>query len=139
PHALRVVQVIAGDLSWEPSLQMSRGGQAAGRRQRIQVQLYDAHGGVSADLEMLERLPDGDAKGTVLVSVHSPAFSEAVCRLKVRGFPFVLVDQRMRDIDVPSVTADNYDGGRQAAQLLLAQGHRRVAFVGDLVAATVQD
>src|SRR5688572_19821395 len=52
PTELRTIQVIAGNLSWEPSLQISRGGQMVARRERIQVQLYDAHGDVEADLEM---------------------------------------------------------------------------------------
>lgn len=139
PRALRTVQVISGNLSWEPSLQISRGVQATARSERIQVQLYDAHGDVEADLEMLRQLPEGEARGAVIMSLHSPAFSETVCWLKTTGFPFVLVDQRMHDIDVPSVTADNYAGGYEAGKLLASLGHRRVAFVGDLVAATVQD
>lgn len=139
PTELRTIQVIAGNLSWEPSLQISRGGQMVARRERIQVQLYDAHGDVEADLEMLARLPKTGAKGAVIISLHSRAFSEAVCRLKMTGFPFVLADQRMRDIDVSSVTADNYDGGYQAGKLLVELGHRRIGFMGDLVAATVQD
>lgn len=138
PHT-RMIQVIAGNLHWEPSLQIARGVQAAARVQRTQVQLYDAQGDIELDLDMLDHLPDSPSEGAVIVSLHSPEFSEAVCRLKVSGFPFVLADQRMRDIDVPSVTADNHDGGYQVGQLLVKLGHRRIAFVGDLVAATVQD
>src|SRR5690606_19733286 len=136
---LRTVQVIAGNLSWEPSLQVSRGVQAMARGERFQVQLYDAHGDAESDLEMLHQLPDGQAKGAVIVSLHSPEFAEAVCWLKTTGFPFVLVDQRMRDIEVSSVVADNYDGGYQVGRMLVELGHRRIAFMGDLVAATVQD
>jgi DNA-binding LacI/PurR family transcriptional regulator len=135
----RTIQVVAGNLSWESSLQMSRGVQSMARDQRIQVQLYDAHGDVELDLEMLDQLPQSQAKGAVIVSLHSAAFSEAVCRLKTTGFPFVLADQRMRDLEVPSVTADNYAGGYQAGRHLLELGHRRISFMGDLIAATVQD
>src|SRR5690606_37808345 len=49
------------------------------------------------------------------------------------------VDQRMRDIEVSSVVADNYDGGYQVGRMIVELGHRRIAFMGDLVAATVQD
>ena len=73
------------------------------------------------------------------MSLHGPTFSEAVYGLKAAGFPFVLVDQRLHDIPVPSVTADNYDGGQQAARHLLGHGHARIGFVGDLVATTVRD
>src|SRR5687768_15914406 len=39
-----LVQVVAGNLEWEPSLQVSRGVQQVARQRGIQVQLYDAHG-----------------------------------------------------------------------------------------------
>lgn len=135
----RVVQVVAGNLHWEPSVQAARGVQSLAKTHNIEVQLYDAHGDMDLDLEMLRRLPDGRAQGAVIVSLHNSAFNEAVYQLKARGFPFVLVDQRLRDIDVSSVLADNYAGGYQVGQELVRLGHRNIAFIGDLVAATVQD
>ncbi|MEX0774539.1 MAG: GntR family transcriptional regulator [Phycisphaeraceae bacterium] len=134
-----LIQVVAGNLHWEPALQISRGVQAAARLDGLHVQLYDAHGDMELDLAMLDQLPQSRAHGAVIVSLHSPAFIDAVCRLKTTDFPFVLADQRMRDMEVPSVTADNYDGGMQAGRHLLKLGHRRIAFMGDMVAATVQD
>lgn len=134
-----LVQVVAGNLQWEPSLQVSRGVQQVARQRGIQVQLYDAHGDELLDLEMLRRLPSGSAKGAVIVSLHGPQFNEAVYELRSKRFPFVLADQRLHDIEVPSVTADNYAGGYAAGKLLLSKGHRRIAFVGDLVASTVMD
>lgn len=136
---LRRIQVVAGNLGWEPSLQVSRGVQAVASEMRILVQLYDARGDTDLDLEMLRQLPHGHAQGAVIMSLHSPAFNDAVCRLATTGFPFVLADQRMRDLNVPSVTADNYNGGYQAAEHLIALGHTRIAFVGDLDATTVED
>ncbi len=136
---LRRIQVVAGNLGWEPSLQVSRGVQAAAQGMRTIVQLYDAHGDTDLDLEMLRQLPDSAAQGAVIMSLHSPVFNDAVCRLATTGFPFVLADQRMRDLNVPSVTADNYEGGYKAAEHLLSLGHKRIAFVGDLEATTVED
>ncbi len=133
------IQVIAGSLAWEPSLQVSRGIQAMAGKMRILVQFYDAHGNTDLDLEMLRQLPQGNARGAVIMSLHSPAFNDAVCRLAATGFPFVLADQRMRDLNIPSVTADNYNGGYQAAQHLISLGHTRIAFAGDLNATTVED
>jgi DNA-binding LacI/PurR family transcriptional regulator len=133
------VQVVCGNLLWEPSLQMSRGVQAAAAENGVHVQLYDAHGNVDLDLAMVDQLPEGHARGAVVVSLHSPRFSEAICRLQTRGFPFVLLDHRMHDIDVSSVVADNHSGGYQVGQFLAGLGHERIAFVGDLVAATTRD
>ncbi len=137
--AVGLIQVIAGNLTWEPCLQVARGVQTAARERGVQVQLYDAHGDEELDMQVMRELPKGPAKGAVIISTHSSAFNEAMFGLKTSGFPFVLVDQRLHDIEVPSVVSDNYDGGHQVARLLVENGHRRIAFIGDLVASTVQD
>lgn len=134
-----VVQVVVGSLLWETSVQMARGVQNAAKADGIHVQIYDAHGDVDSDLAMIEQLPYSGAKGAVVMSLHHPRFSQAICRLHTKDFPFVLLDQRMRDIDVSSVAADNYAGGRQIGEYLARLGHRHVAYIGDLIAASVQD
>jgi LacI family transcriptional regulator len=50
--------------------------------------------------------------------------------LRARGVPVVLVDRRAPDADQCAVATDDVLGGRLAAEHLLAQGHRRLAFVG---------
>ncbi|MEX2386842.1 MAG: substrate-binding domain-containing protein, partial [Phycisphaeraceae bacterium] len=104
-----------------------------------QTQLYDAHGDVAMDLTMLRQLPESDFAGAVIISLHSKTFNEAIFDLKRQRFPFVLVDQKFHDIEIPAVTADNHDGGLQVGQHLLAHGHERIGFIGDLVAVTVRD
>jgi LacI family transcriptional regulator len=48
------------------------------------------------------------------------------------------VDERLQDIDVPSVRSDDYDGGYQAGRMLLQLGHRQLSFLGDMDATTVR-
>jgi DNA-binding LacI/PurR family transcriptional regulator len=132
------LQVIAGNLSWASCLQAGRGVQAAARADGAEVRFHDAHGSENDDIEMIRRLPMSQAVGAVIVSLHSASFIDALFSLKQADFPFVLVDQRLRDLDVPSVVSDNRDGGRQIATHLLGLGHRRMAFIGDLEADTVQ-
>jgi len=137
--ATREIQVIAGNLAWEPCLKVSQGVRTVGRPLGIRARLYDAQGDAELDLEMIRQLPSSDVCGAIIISFHSRALNESIYQLKTAGFPFVLVDQRLQDIDVDSVMADNYSGGLQAAQLLLRHGHRRIAFLGDLAAGTTQD
>ncbi len=42
----------------------------------------------------------------------------------------VLVDERLPDLDLPSVTAANLQGAREVAGHILEQGHRRVGIIG---------
>jgi LacI family transcriptional regulator len=50
--------------------------------------------------------------------------------LRSRGIPAVLVDRSSPDRSFSSVSVDDVAGGRMAVEHLLAQGRRRIAFVG---------
>lgn len=45
------------------------------------------------------------------------------------GYPIVLADRPQPDLDVDSVTSDNYAGGAQAIHHLVQLGHRRIGIV----------
>lgn len=49
--------------------------------------------------------------------------------LRGQGIPAVQINDRPAADDVPSVTADNYEGACQALEYLIAQGHTRVGLV----------
>jgi DNA-binding LacI/PurR family transcriptional regulator len=134
----RTVQMIVGNLQWESSAQVSRGAQRVARERGIQMQIYDAHGDSASDVAILRQLPETQSRGAVIVALHNAAFNEAVYHLKSQDYPFVLVDQRLQDIEVPSVRSDNYNGGYQAGEALTKLGHREVAFIGDMDATTVR-
>lgn len=134
-----VVKVIVGNLAWEPSVRVARGAQQVARKHGIEIQVCDAHGDQSENLEYLLNLPKNGARGAILMALHTPAFTEAVMRVKAEGFPLVVVDHHPQEVDIPSVVADNYQGGVMVGQHLAELGHTRVAFVGDCVATTVRD
>lgn len=134
-----MIQVVCGNLEWMPSLQATRAIKEAARPHGFQIQIYDAHGSMAEDLDAIRRLPETQARGAVVFALHSVEFAEAIYALKASGFPCVLIDQRLADLDVPSVVADNHAGGYLAGQALIRRGHKRIAFVGDLDADTVQE
>lgn len=135
----RTVRMMAGNLCWEPAVQMSRAAREVAKECGIALQLVDAHGHIDEDLEAIRKLPSSGARGAVIMALHCPAFFHALCELHVAGFPFVVVDQRLREVDAPSVASDNVMGGRLVGEALLAAGHRRIAFLGDLDVSTTQD
>jgi len=56
------------------------------------------------------------------------------------GLAVVFVDRPPNFLDADTVLVTNRDGAREAAEHLLAQGHRRIAFLGDLATiATAQE
>lgn len=132
PRATRTVQVVIPNLAWSQHLQVSRGAQEAGREHGVQIQIYDAHGELERDLEVIRALPDSHADGAIIVSLHDQKFNEVLFELKLSGFPFVLVDQRLKELELPSVEDDNHGGGYLVGKKLAELGHRKIAFLGPL-------
>lgn len=69
----------------------------------------------------------GRIDGILSISL-APTDREAA-RLASTGVPIVLLD-RPHDA-LPAITIDDVEGGRMAAEHLIALGHRRLAFLGD--------
>ena len=69
----------------------------------------------------------GRFDGVLAISL-APTDPEAR-RLEGAGIPIVLLDRAHAAL--PAITIDDVDGGRMAAEHLLALGHRRIAFLGD--------
>lgn len=137
-HETRTIRLLAGNLGWEPAVRILHGVQEAAEENGVRVEIEDAHGDLETALTSVRALPDSGAGGAVLVSLHCPAFNEALCALVARGFPFVVVDQTLSEIAAPSVSSDNTAGGASAAGAVIAAGHRHLAFVGDLDASTTR-
>jgi LacI family transcriptional regulator len=56
------------------------------------------------------------------------------------GTALVFLDRPARHLDADSVVSDNVGGARQAVEHLLAHGHRRIGFLGDLLTiSTAED
>ncbi len=64
-----------------------------------------------------------------LLSISLAPTDRELRRLQQTGVPIVLID-RAHD-SLPSITIDDVEGGRMAAEHLLDLGHRRIAFLGD--------
>lgn len=65
----------------------------------------------------------------VLISPYSD-ITQHLQRLRARGIPVVLVDRTSADLSFSSVSVDDVAGGRMAVEHLIAQGRRRITFVG---------
>ena len=128
------------DLSWTHVVRIVRGAQEVGLQKGLHTQVYDAdHGQLGLDLEMLRRLPDGPTDGAIIISLTPSPLYRSFGRIKSTGYPFVLVDQRLHDIEVPTVEIDNYGGGYVVGQKLAEMGHHRVGFLGPMSLQVVAD
>jgi LacI family xylobiose transport system transcriptional regulator len=136
--AVRTIQIVVPNLQFDQCVQIARGAQEFGRSRGAQVQIYDAHGSMAQDIEVIRRLPDSRSDGAIIVFLQHPDFAQALYSLKAVDYPFVMVDSKLQDLAVPSVTSDNYAGGYAVGQNLVALGHTAIGCIGWLSARTVQ-
>ncbi len=88
------------------------------------------------ETDYLGFITSNKADGLILLTGHLPlgiAEGETAGQLP----PMVAVNEPVRNADVPFVGVDNFEGARIATDHLIAQGHRRIAFIGQSGAKAV--
>jgi LacI family transcriptional regulator len=139
PHSTTLsVQVIIPEINFPLYAEIARGTYFFASKNRVQVQVYNAHTDTNQAIELVRKLPHTSMKGAIIASFHHHQFSEEICKLKMAGYPIVLVDEQLEDIEIPSVVSDNYAGGYAVGKELVCLGHRHIGFVGNLEARTVR-
>jgi len=71
---------------------------------------------------------DGRCDGLMVLA--PPINSDLVEALKERGFPYIVIGDWTANENTWSIDVDNAAGAKAATEFLLAQGHRRIAFLG---------
>jgi len=128
----RTVQVIVSSLPDLMSSQIVRGAQRFGLNHGIHTYAFDAESSLKRDLEAMENLASQPFDGAIIVSLHHPRFMERLWQLKLKGYPFVVVDQHPEYMDVSSVAPNFYKTAYLAGKELIRRGHSRIGFVGPL-------
>ena len=65
-----------------------------------------------------------------LITAPTESAAEHLRQVAAQGRRVVLVDRTLEDLDVPTVLVDNVAGAREGVEHLIAQGHRRIGYVG---------
>jgi DNA-binding LacI/PurR family transcriptional regulator len=130
PPGVRIVELVVQELGSHLWAEVAHGAQDAGTQQGIKLQIYNANLDFEADVRAIRRLPSSGVDGAIIAALHQKRMNETLVQLWQTGFPFVMCDQRMQDIDVPSVIFDNRHAGYLATQELITLGHRRIGFLG---------
>ena len=81
------------------------------------------------ETDYLRFISSNQADGLILFTGHLP-YGFGSDGGESRLPPMVAVNEPVSDSDVPFVGVDNFEGARIAAEHLISQGHRRIAFIG---------
>ena len=94
----------------------------------FEVFIANSHRSIERENSYLELFEQYGVRG-MLVSSHEP-IEDRLARVRSRGTPSVLLGQAAVSNTQPSISIDDVEGGRIAAQHLLDAGRRRLCFVG---------
>lgn len=127
---LPIVGFVPGDIQNPFFARIAHDLEAELRKQRHNLLIASSEEDVGQERELLERLRSLSIRGIVLAptSGHDNAH---IAKLAGDGIPFVLIDRVAAGVDCDSITVDNEGGARTAVDYLIANGHRRIGFLGD--------
>lgn len=93
------------------------------------VLIYMTHEDMQKEIAIFKLLQTGRVDGIMLsLSEHTCDVSH-LRELKERGVPLILFDRITDQIDVKTVTTDNFIGGKKATEHLIEKGCKRIAFL----------
>jgi LacI family transcriptional regulator len=107
---------------------LARGAEDAAARAGLALTLGNSDEDPEREATYLDLFEQQRVHG-VLISPYGD-IAARLRRLREHGIPAVLVDRPATDESFSSVSVDDLAGGGMAAEHLLAQGRRRIAFVG---------
>ncbi|WP_309615090.1 LacI family DNA-binding transcriptional regulator [Salinibacterium sp.] len=107
---------------------VARGAEDAAAEAGLSVTLGNSDENTDRESAYLDLFEQQRVHG-VLISPYSD-ITARLLRLRARGIPAVLVDRTSSDLSFSSVSVDDVAGGRLAVAHLIAQGRRRLVFLG---------
>lgn len=113
-------------------IRIAKGAQEVLEEQGVRSLILDSRGSEHTEGDHIRNLKSLPLDGALIFPIARSDIAEQVFRLKMEGFPFVLVDRYFEGIAVPCVVVDNYQGGYEGARYLAAAGRYKVAWLGEL-------
>lgn len=96
---------------------------------RARVVVTNSRGDTRLEEDLIEEQIEHGIDGLILQPSSSRFIPPAVATLIGRRFPIVIVDRTLPGTPVSTVTSDNVNGGRLAAEHLFELGHTQLALV----------
>jgi DNA-binding LacI/PurR family transcriptional regulator len=133
-RATRTIGLIVTDIENPYFPQLVSAVEDAARERAYSVLLADGRRDPEREIESLEVLAEREVDGLIIASTTLTLRHQA--RIREVPCPVVIINSESTVSAVPAVVSDNVSGGRLAAEHLLDQGHRRMAY---LAAPSVDD
>lgn len=127
----RTIGVIAGDISSPFYAAVLRGISDVAENRGLGMLITNSDETASKEVAAVGLLRENQVDGLIVSPcdvVKSPHLQEAVAA----GMPLVLIDRKVKGLQVDSVAVENVQSSCDGVARLLAAGHRRIAFIAEL-------
>lgn len=101
------------------------------------VSIVLTHNSKVREKEAIQELIKKGAVGLIIFPIDAETYNEEILVLKLRKFPFVLIDRYLPGFDTHCVCSDNWMSAQLAVNHLWELGHRDIAICSDIPISTV--
>lgn len=82
------------------------------------------------EVSILQRLSKANIDGYIIAKAFETSSFEHFHQLIKSNKPLVMIDRECKDLPVPQLLIDNFEGGQIAAKHLIEKGYRKICFLG---------
>jgi LacI family transcriptional regulator len=137
-RATRTVAIVAPELANEFFMELAEGMEKELEAQGYTLLVASSSNSIQGERQRLETLAERLVDGVVVIPAGSQG--DHLGLLAKRGIPVVLVDRLVEGSVLDAVLSDNEAGAAELTRSLLAEGYRRIAFVGgDVTISTARE
>ncbi|SEE77656.1 transcriptional regulator, LacI family [Rhizobiales bacterium GAS191] len=108
-----------------------RGAETAARRAGYRVLLCNSEGDLRLEREYIEDLVSHRVEGLLLAAASDRSRASILSLLR-GGFPLVLIDRALPDVDCDLIVSDSAAGARRLVEHLIVIGHKQIAHITDV-------
>lgn len=135
---VRRIALIVPFLNAEWGVRIAHGVQQVADGHAVKTLIMDSHENSQEELDNIRQLPDLPLTGAIILPIAYGNLAEQIVKLKIDGFPIVLIDRYFEDVEIPAVVVDNYQGSYNLTRHLIEKGRKRMAWVGTLDATSTR-
>lgn len=106
-------------------------------RSNYRLQIVQTYNSIERETEAILDLIEQGAAGLIIFPCDAETYNEEILALKLKGYPFVLIDRYFPGVETNIVRSDGFLGGKLAVDYLWDLGHRDIAICSDSPLSTI--
>ena len=128
-HSSKTIAVVVPEIANNFFALAINGIQSAARDKGYHVLIYVTNENDKIESESLKHLQNGRIDGLLISVSNKTVNDEDLIRIQEQGIPLVFFDRVRDEFETAKVTTDDFESGFKAAEHLIKQGCKRIAYL----------